>query len=173
MVRRGNEIENDTVPRHSHSLLSHFALSFNTPTCTCVSLYVAITASPVNDKFATRSLLAGTSGSVTGSTLRATVEAGEPEVTSEHTVWYKISFTTTGTLSLTVTPTLSTYRPFVSLLNDLDGTIGHLEPVGVSANCPTSCVTFPRIVAGKSYVIAIGGQVATDRGAFTLRWRLQ
>jgi len=61
------------------------------------------TAAPANDNFASAQALAGVSGSANGTTAGATVEAGEPDPIangySNHTVWYKYSSATSGSVT--------------------------------------------------------------------------
>jgi Big-like domain-containing protein len=64
-------------------------------------------AAPPNDAFAGPQTIAGISGTVEGTTLDATSEAGEPALAGGYTVWYAWTATSSATVSLDLLATTS------------------------------------------------------------------
>ena len=128
-------------------------------------------AAPSNDNFVNAQLLAGASGTTTGTNVEATAEDFEPDHDGEpvtHSVWYKIT-PATGTV------TIDTFgSDFDTVLAVYTGTsVVNLTYVtsnddDTSCACAQSAVTFDS-VAGTTYRIAVdgfGGAV----GSISLHW---
>ena len=131
---------------------------------------------PPNDNFASAQLLPGCSGSVTGTNVGATREAGEPNhfpsfaTPGNRSVWYQwqapssgnVTFQTTGSNFDTVMAvyTGNTFSPAIA--NDDDGSTNH-----------TSLITF-NATAGTTYRIAVDGFAnlsgGGDWGTINLTW---
>lgn len=126
----------------------------------------------VNDDLATAQVVSGHGGSVSGSTLGATDEPGEP-ATSSGGLWY--SWTAPG--AGTVTFETCSGTEFATMLEAFTGTsIAGLSPVAYGAadcgpNGRQRSITFPT-VAGRTYSIRISGWPGTapNGGSFTLSW---
>ena len=131
------------------------------------------TMPPANDSFAAARAITGASGSVSGTSVMATKETGEPNhagTPGGRSVWYRwtapasgrVAFDTFGSEFAT---TLAVYR----------GTsVSALTPVAANddaAGTNWSQLAFDT-VAGTSYAIAVDGDSGTwvGRGTFTLSW---
>ncbi len=125
---------------------------------------------PVNDAFASASTITGPTGSINGTTVGATLQAGEPQhagVPVGHSVWYSYTPTASGTLTLDT----CTNTSFDSIIAIYTGTtVNALTPVGANDdNCGIQSTVTVAVTNGSTYRVAIAG-VATDNGTFTLRW---
>ena len=127
-------------------------------------------AAPVNDDFANRILLSGSTFNQAGTNVDATLEAEEPigESSGEASVWYEWVAPNDGFLALEIISAVisdSTLAVFtgedtgslVLVAFDDDGGVGYLSAIKKVA------VTF-----GRSYKISVMGYGASDVGAFTL-----
>jgi len=134
------------------------------------SVIPRLAAQPVNDNFTNAISITGTSGTIIGSTIGATVEPGEPfnlYGRSDHTVWYRWTATNSGlivfdTVGSSFDTVLSAYAgsnltALIQLDSDDDG-----------AGFPWSLVAFPAI-AGESYYLAVDGFLGAS-GFFRLNW---
>jgi len=127
-------------------------------------------AAPANDNFADAEIISGQSGSVFGSNVGATTEAGEPAhagTSGGGSVWYRwtasadlfMEFDTFGSGFDTVLAVYTGNQ--VSSLNELvsNDDAGSLQ----------SLVQFPA-VSGTVYYIAVGGYSTFSRGSIVLNW---
>jgi hypothetical protein len=124
-------------------------------------------APPANDAFANPALLSGLSGSVTGTNLYATAEAGEPEPATR-TVWYRWVAPESGHLTLNtagsaIATTLSAWS---------GASLGSLTLLGTDSATPpaASRVTIP-VVKNVAYRVSLDGQDGAQ-GALALAWSL-
>lgn len=129
-----------------------------------------------NDRFADAAPLTGNAGSVSGTTVIATGEAGEPRVAGPGpvtSVWYRWTAPNAGPATFD----LCSGTTFDTLLGVSTGaSVGDLTPVASSddaAGCGTgaqSRVTFTA-VAGTTYAVQVDGRAGAS-GPFTLTWNL-
>jgi len=131
------------------------------------SLVAAV--APVNDTFATATVLTGTSFSVNGSNIGATVQTGEPKhagITGGKSVWWSWKAPSSGTLSLATTGS-----SFDTTLGIYTGTVVNtLKVLGSNDDQSTTLRTSKvvvSVVAGTTYRIAVDGYSAAS-GAITL-----
>ena len=136
-------------------------------TCT----FTNATPPPANDVFSSPQIIAGASGSVTGSNVNATKQPGEPDHGGDAggtSVWYKWTAPTTGT------------ELFDTCSSDFDTVLGAYTGTAVSSlttlagggdDCGTqSRMSFP-VTAGTIYRIAVDG-FSADTGNIALHWSL-
>ena len=131
------------------------------------SLVAAV--APVNDSFASATVLTGTSFSVNGSNIGATVQTGEPKhagITGGKSVWWSWTAPSTGTFTLATTGS-----SFDTTLGIYTGTaVNTLTVVGSNDDQSTTLRTSKvvvSVVAGTTYRIAVDGYSAAS-GAITL-----
>lgn len=129
---------------------------------------------PVNDNFASATTISGTTGTVSGSTVDATSETGEPEhggTTGGSSSWWRWTAPASGYLDVATTgssydTTLGVYTgSSVSTLTEVasndDALTGGLQ---------SGVVAVP-VSAGTTYRIAVDGYAGAS-GAVSLRWKL-
>ena len=134
----------------------------------------ALSPTLTNDDFSAAATLSATSGSLTGSTVGADKEAGEPNHAGNgggHSVWYRFTAAATGPAEFSTCSAAS----FDTLLAAYTGTdVAHLTQVAASddSTCPAgrSSIRFDA-VAGVTYAVAVDGWNGRS-GTFTLRWSL-
>lgn len=140
---------------------------------------------PANDNFAAAQVISGCSGSVNGTNLGATREAGEPNHLSStndptgggsRSVWYQWQAPSSGSATITTAGSA-----FDTVLGVYTGTsVGSLTVIGQGDDNPadptndkTSVVTF-NATAGTIYRIAVDGYnnggLGGDVGPITLNW---
>ncbi|MEI8357649.1 MAG: S8 family peptidase [Deltaproteobacteria bacterium] len=131
------------------------------------SLVAAV--APVNDSFASATVLTGTSFSVGGSNIGATIQTGEPKhagITGGKSVWWSWTAPSTGTFTLATTGS-----SFDTTLGIYTGTaVNTLTVVGSNDDQSTTLRTSKvvvSVVAGTTYRIAVDGYSAAS-GAITL-----
>ena len=135
-------------------------------------------APPPNDNFASAQVVSGCSGSVNGTNVGATREAGEPihspdGVSSSRSVWYQWTASSNGSTTITTKGS-----DFDTVLGVYEGTtVNALTTIGKDDDGGgpdhTSTVTFSA-VAGHTYRIAVDGYnnggSGGDFGSVTLNW---
>ena len=123
---------------------------------------------PVNDLFANRSSLGGSSGSSAGTNVNATSEPGEPNHAGSvggASIWWKWTAPAAGQVSLDTGGS-----GFISLLAVYTGTaVSSLTPVAASTN-GNGGIYF-QAQAGTEYEIAVDGSNGTS-GSVALHWSL-
>jgi len=122
-------------------------------------------APPVNDNFANAATVTGCCLSVTGTTLEATKEAGEPNHAGNiggHSVWYKWTYSLSYLSGYTVT-TRQSSSPFDTLLAVYTGSsvnaltlVASNDDYGSTPTNTTSTLFF-RAVPGTTYYFAVDG----------------
>lgn len=126
-----------------------------------------------NDDFADRYVLSGPSGTVTGSNLDATLEAGEPfELRSTvwlRSVWWSWTAPASGAYAFDTVGS-----GFDTVLGVYTGNVvTALEVVGENDDAPglslRSRVAF-EAVGGTTYHVAVGSWASSSSGAITLNW---
>jgi hypothetical protein len=130
---------------------------------------------PANDAFASAQTISGTTGTVNGTTVGATLQTGEPNHAGEtgtngRSVWYSYTPATNGTLTVDT----CTATGFDSIIGVYTGTTVNAltqrasgdEDCGDSDARATLAVT-----GGTTYRIAVAGYQG-DAGTFTLTWSL-
>ena len=136
-----------------------------------VGVSPAFAAAPSNDMFANAKAITGHSGSVSGTLVDATLEAGEPyHDTSNangdpaHSVWYTWTAPIDGEVEVNTTASSVDFYTGSSLttLQDIDQ-----ECYGSSRSWSPNC-KFALVEAGTTYRIAVAG----DASPFTLTWQL-
>lgn len=140
-----------------------------------VSGYDFLTATPpANDNFVNAQVISGSLGSVSGSNVSASKEAGEPAHagnTGGASVWYQWQAPATGSVTISTTGS-----SFDTLLGVYTGSsVGGLTTIASNddENFPTiltSTVTF-NTVSGTTYRIAVDGYGGAS-GNVTLNWNL-
>jgi uncharacterized repeat protein (TIGR01451 family)/uncharacterized delta-60 repeat protein len=145
----------------------------------CISVGTIAFAQPANDNFANAQVVAGSSGTVLGSNVGATTEAGEPPITAAPaaaSIWY--TWTAQASGATTFDTFGSTNQTGASLDTRLaiytGGSVDALTLIGENddaANGATfnSSVTFTA-VAGTTYMIAVDGFSTSDQGGVVLNW---
>jgi len=132
----------------------------------------AAPAAPANDAFDPAQALSGSSGSVTGTSVGATKESGEPSHAAGQgtaSVWYRWTASTTGTL------TVDTFGSgFDTALAAYSGTsVSALTTVDsnndAAGHGTQSRIAF-HVTAGTTYRIAVDGWAAGVSGAVNLDW---
>jgi hypothetical protein len=129
-------------------------------------------AAPTNDNFANAQLITGSSGTVTGSTIGATREAGEPAHARDAggaSIWFK--WQAPESVPTTFSTFASSFDTTLGIYTGSD--VGSLTPVLSNddqdyPNILTSSVSFSA-TAGKTYFIAVDG-FAGANGSVILRW---
>ncbi len=123
---------------------------------------------PPNDNFAASQLITGTSGSITGTNVEATSQAGEPN--SGNTVWYRI--TTSAAISLTFDTFGSDFDTIMGIYTGNSVTsltqIALNDDSGIYGSALQSRIVF-NTTAGGTYYIQIKG-INNVEGNITLRW---
>jgi hypothetical protein len=134
-----------------------------------LSASLVATLTPVNNTFAAATILTGTSFTVNGSNIGATVQTGEPKhagITGGKSVWWSWTAPSTGTLTLATTGS-----SFDTTLGIYTGTaVNALRVVGSNDDQSTTLRTSKvavSVVAGTTYRIAVDGYSAAS-GAITL-----
>jgi len=124
---------------------------------------------PANDDFANAQVLSGPSGSVNGTTIGATVEAGEPDtnVTSQ-TVWYEYTASMAGPGEAVFTVSSAQAESFVYVFTG--SSLTNITPVGNWVNY-ASFATNP----GQTYYLQVGADVwdlgyTNTPSNFTVQW---
>jgi PASTA domain len=137
-------------------------------------LPAASAAPPPNDSFASAQVIAGESGSVTGSNVEATKEPAEPDHADDSggkSVWYRWTAPASGNF---VFDTCGS--GFDTLLAVYTGTA--VSALAAIASNDDACAEQSLVVfaatAGLVYSVAVDGyeDATAASGAFTLRWRL-
>lgn len=159
-------------------------LRVTTPGGTSVSAgSFTVVSRPANDNFASAQVISGSSGTVSGSNVAATKEAGEPVHAGNdggRSIWYRWTAPAGGTWTFNTAGS-----SFDTLLAVYTGNaLSNLVAVASSDNSPgtnTSSVTFTA-TNGTVYQIAVDGfladagelamSVAPDSGAVVLNWDL-
>jgi|GEM_PF-2268051 len=125
------------------------------------------TTSPANDNFASAQMIAGSSGSVTGSNAGATRELGEPNhagVAGQASVWYRWQAPSSGAIAFATIGS-----SFDTLLAVYTGnSVGALTEVASNDDRlgTASLVSF-NAIAGQTYRIAVDGRFTGD---IVLKW---
>lgn len=152
-------------------------ISVTTPGGVATSAGTFTVTSGFNDNFAAGQVISGNTGSVNGSTVAATKEAGEPDHadnTGGKSIWY--SWTAPGTGSATIDTVGSSFDTLLGVYTG--GSVGALtlivsnDDIVLSVN-QQSRVTFPA-VAGTVYRIAVDGYNDTSpaSGSVVLHWQI-
>ncbi|MBJ7452334.1 MAG: immunoglobulin domain-containing protein [Blastococcus sp.] len=128
---------------------------------------------PANDAFAAAQVLAGDSGTITGTNLAATKETGEPSHAGNAgggSVWY--SWTPTSSGSATIDTAGSAFDTTLAVYTGtaVNGLTARASNDDVSSGVLTSRVTLT-VTAGTTYRISVDGYNAL-KGAVTLNWNL-
>jgi len=130
-------------------------------------------AAPANDGFAQATFLADPEVSVSGTTVEATEEAGEPDhagVSGGSSVWYSWTAPSSGPVTISTCP-YTELHPDTVLAVYTGATLGDLTPVASSDDSPVACKPFGsevelEVTAGTTYRIAVDSRGA--EGIFSL-----
>jgi hypothetical protein len=134
-------------------------------------------AAPANDNFANAIVISGCSGSIPGTNISATKEAGEPnhaDIAGGASVWYR--WQAPSNSSVTITTDRSDYDTILGVykgnsVNDLTFVAGNDDVV--RGEVISSTVTF-EATAGTVYRIAVDGYsqpgFSVDTGSIVLNW---
>lgn len=128
----------------------------------------ALAAAPGNDDFAAAAQLVGPAGSISGSTLEATLEAGEPlDHSVSPSVWYR--WTSAATVATPVTFDICT-SDFNNALDVYTGdAFATLQTVTFGEDeCALQASVGFLAQPGVNYVLRVGGGVDGAAGTFTL-----
>jgi hypothetical protein len=133
-------------------------------------ILVTGTAPPANDNFVNATVISGSSGSISGSTLLATKETGEPDhagISGGHSIWYRWTAPASGAFTF-----FTQGSGFDTLLGIYTGVgVGSLTLVGSDDDVPSgnwSGVSF-EAVSGTTYQIALDGYAGAS-GNTVLNW---
>jgi hypothetical protein len=147
-----------------------------------LSVAPASAAPPSNDAFAGARNISGPNGSVTGTSVEATREAGEPTpggATFSRSIWYRwvapqdgiVSFDTIGSTTpggAVLDTVLGIYTGnavnALALVDDSDDISYEVRGLYTSR-------AFERVTAGTTYYVTPAGQDQTDQGTIRLSWR--
>lgn len=129
---------------------------------------------PANDAFAAATTITGSSGSISGTNVGATEEAGEPDhadIPGDASVWYRWTAPSSGRVLLDT----CSGTDFDTLLAVYTGTtVGGLAPVASADDgCGSTSRLLFTVTADTTYQIAIDGANrgwGTATGQFTLSW---
>ncbi len=122
-------------------------------------------------------------GVANGDVTFASSQLGEPLAAGYATVWYSLSAPRAGTLNIHVT---AGFAAQVTIGVSVNGTVGGIEVIGfavgsddvvdapatVTTSWPVATYRANGVVAGKTYVVAVGATDASARGSFSLRWAI-
>lgn len=147
-----------------------------------VAVFCALTwapaawSAPPNDLFGNAQVLQGAGGTVSGTTIDATTEPGEPEHGIDATgasVWFRWTAPVTGTATFDLCAPETAYDTILAVYTG--GPVDQLSSVGRDDDgcgelSSSSTVSFSA-AAGTTYSIAVDGY-APWVGDFVLRWRL-
>src|SRR5581483_9376471 len=133
-----------------------------------VKLNLVLTRPPGNDAFAAAQVIAGAAGSIAGTNLAASKEAGEPNHAGNvggHSVWYR--WTAPASTTLTIDTVGSSFDTLLAVYKG--SSVGSLTAVAsnddiVDQQQPQSRVSFA-VTAGTTYQIAVDGWRGTGTGA--------
>lgn len=165
-----------TVATHSITAIYSGDSTFQTSTSAILSQIVTAVAAPVNDSFANRIALTGTTATTTGTNVNATKQTGEPKHagnTGGKSVWWTWTAPASGMVTIDTTGSsydtlLATYTgTSVSALTAVTNGSNDDNPTG---NLQTSLVKFSAI-AGTVYQIAVDGYNGAT-GTITLHLNL-
>lgn len=135
-----------------------------------VTFVPAAAAAPANDTFASGQAIAGSSGSLAGTSVNATKESGEPNHAGDAggaSVWYRWTASAAGTL--TVDTFGSGYNTVLAAYTGI--TVSGLTPVASNDDSGSglqSRVAF-RVTSGTTYRIAVDGSAGAS-GPVNLDW---
>src|SRR6185369_6523342 len=145
----------------------------------CLSLVIPLTtlipasgrAQPANDAFADSQSLSGSTGSVAGSNIGATKEAGEPSHAGDpggHSVWYR--WTAPSSTRVTIDTIGSNFDTLLGVYtgNGVTSLTTIASNDDISSTTKQSRLTFTP-VAGTTYQIAVDGWNG-DAGMIALNW---
>jgi hypothetical protein len=146
-----------------------------------VVVALAVAAAPANDTFP-GATITGSSGSVAGTTVEATMETGEPNnngiptATSDNSdlggvsVWYAWVAPSTGTFHFCTVPGVDDFTPDTTLGVWTGAAVDGLTEVAFNDDTirRDSWVSFAA-TSGETYHIGVGG-FGGDTGPFTLKW---
>ncbi len=132
---------------------------------------IAASAQPANDNFANAEIVSGTSGSVTGSSLSATKETGEPNHADNaggHSIWYQWTAPSAGTFAFSTAGSnfdtvMAVYAG--SAVNSLT-TMAYNDDNGVSGSTSRAVL---RATSGVTYYVAVDGFNGVS-GSVDLAW---
>ncbi|RKQ87756.1 carboxypeptidase family protein [Solirubrobacter pauli] len=155
-----------------------YRIAIDARTAALGAYWLRFATAPVNDAFAAARELTGTT--ISGTTRGATKETGEPThagIPGGHSVWYRWTAPSTGSMTLDACGDDQIYSGYVdTVLAVYEGDeLGSLTQLAANDNGPASCangnpqassVTFPT-VAGKQYRIAVDGAFG-HAGSFRL-----
>lgn len=130
-------------------------------------LAISMINAPANDAVASAQVIAGTTGSVTGSNVNATKVGGEPSHGGDAggaSVWY--SWTAPSAGPVTFDATASSFAALVGVYTSPDGGVT-LTPVASGNGVPASFAA----TSGTTYLVAVDG-VASAQGVVALSWAL-
>lgn len=151
-----------TVTTHSITAIYSGDSTFKTSTSAILSQIVTAVGAPVNDSFANRIALTGTTATTTGTNVNATRQTGEPKHagnTGGKSVWWTWTAPASGTVTIDTTGSsydtlLATYTgTSVTALTAVTNGSNDDNPTG---KLQTSLVKFSAI-AGTVYQIAVDG----------------
>ncbi|HET7857237.1 MAG TPA: PASTA domain-containing protein [Gaiellaceae bacterium] len=127
----------------------------------------ASAAPPTNDNFDAATILAGDSGTLAGTTVEATREAGETALGGGRSVWYRFTATEAGSLRVST----CTAASFDTVLGVFTGAaVNALTIEGANDDaCEDKSRLTVAVRPGSTYHIAVDG-FGTTSGTFTLTW---
>jgi hypothetical protein len=124
-----------------------------------IALSIANTPSPVNDNFANRTALSGTSSTVNGSNVGATSESGEPSnanVSGGRSVWWSWTAPASGTVTVSTAGSQFDTTLGVYAGSSVSGLTVVASNDDETAGTLTSRVVFAA-VAGQTYQVSVDG----------------
>ena len=153
-----------TLAVATHSITAIYAgdSTYKTSTSTSLSQVVTAVTAPVNDNFANRITLTGTTATTTGTNVNATKQTGEPKhagSTGGKSVWWTWTAPSSGTV--TIDTTGSSFDTLLAVYTGTSVNALTSVPNGSNDDNPaggmyTSLVKFP-VTSGVVYQIAVDG----------------
>ncbi len=151
-----------TVATHSITAIYAGDSTFKTSTSASLSQVVTAVTAPVNDNFANRITLTGTTATNTGTNVNATKQTGEPKhagATGGKSVWWTWTAPSSGTV--TINTTGSSFDTLLAVYTGTSVNALTSVPNGSNDDNPaggtyTSLVKFP-VTSGVVYQIAVDG----------------
>ena len=141
-----------------------------------LALSWSLLRAPSNDLFARAQVLAGSSGAVNGSNLRASIEAGEVRhagLGAGRSVWFRWVAPQTGRATFVAYSPI--FPPIVAAYQGAN--VAALRSVATVVARDNAAMTIALdVVAGQSYAVAVDSQnlsALTSDGPFSLRWSLR
>ncbi len=138
-----------------------------------ISVTFAHSAAPANDMFTNQIIIAGSSGTITGINLEATIEIGEPQPGGFATIWWSWTAPASGGCEFnTCGSSFDTYLAiYTGASVDALSLIAENDDYSSCGDSTQSKVCFD-VTAGQTYQIQVSGSYDNESGGVVLFWQL-